>query len=61
MPAAMHAALKKAAADKGFEGSRADAYVYGAMNRMHSGMMKGGKKKKKAKKKAKGKSSDGYY
>lgn len=47
MPAFLEARLKKAAADKGFSGKRADRYVYGAMNNM--GAMRGNKETAKGK------------
>ncbi len=47
MPAFLEAKLKKAAADKGFGGKRADRYVYGAMNNM--GAMRGNKETAKGK------------
>ena len=47
MPAFLEARLKKAAADKGFSGKKADRYVYGAMNNM--GAMKGSKETAKGK------------
>lgn len=47
MPAFLEGRLKKAAADKGFSGKRADRYVYGAMNNM--GAMRGSKETAKGK------------
>lgn len=47
MPAFLEAKLKKAAADKGFSGKRADKYVHGAMNNM--GAMRGSKETAKGK------------
>jgi hypothetical protein len=47
MPAFLEAKLKKAAADKGFTGKKADKYVYGAMNNM--GAMRGSKETAKGK------------
>lgn len=47
MPAFLEARLKKAAADKGLTGKRADKYTYGAMNNL--GAMKGSKETAKGK------------
>lgn len=47
MPAFLEARLKKAAAEKGFTGERADHYVYGAMNNL--GAMRGSKETAKGK------------
>jgi hypothetical protein len=47
MPQFLEARLKKAAAEKGFSGKKADRYVYGAMNNM--GAMKGSKETAKGK------------
>ena len=47
MPAFLEARLKKAAADKGFSGKRADRYVYGTMNNL--GAMRGSKETTKGK------------
>jgi hypothetical protein len=47
MPAFLEAKLKKKAAAKGFEGKRADRYVYGAMNNL--GAMRGNKETPKGK------------
>lgn len=45
MPKKMEKALKKTAKAKGLKGERADAYVYGTMNKL--GMLKKPKTKKK--------------
>lgn len=47
MPAFLEAKLKKAAADKGFTGKKADRYVYGTMNNL--GAMRGSKETPKGK------------
>lgn len=48
MPKKVENKLKKNAAKKGLKGKRADAYVYGAMNKM--GLMHGNKETEKGKK-----------
>lgn len=47
MPQFLEGRLKKAAAAKGFQGKKADRYVYGAMNNM--GAMRGSKETAKGK------------